>query len=45
MDDKKYTPSNTSPRGGKRACLCKHKNTYSIKCCEGDITNQGIGPI
>tara|TARA_R110002050_G_scaffold260711_3_gene400469 strand:+ start:1325 stop:1468 length:144 start_codon:yes stop_codon:yes gene_type:complete len=43
--DKKYTPSQTSPKGGKRACLCKNKNTYSRKCCKGDVTNQGIGNV
>ena len=25
-------PSRTSPRGGRRACLCED-NTYSVKCC------------
>jgi hypothetical protein len=39
------TPSHTSPRGGRRGCLCRHKDTYSIECCKGDIMNQGVGSI
>jgi hypothetical protein len=38
------TPSRTSPRSSKRACLCED-NTYSIKCCDGSIQAQGIGRI
>tara|TARA_B110000090_G_C13391746_1_gene449683 strand:+ start:23 stop:178 length:156 start_codon:yes stop_codon:yes gene_type:complete len=37
------TPSRTSPTGGRRGCLCRDKDTYSVKCCNGDIMNQGIG--
>ncbi len=40
-----YTPSRTSPKGGRRGCLCKDKNIYSIKCCDGDLWSQGIGSI
>tara|TARA_R100000988_G_scaffold35109_1_gene17684 strand:+ start:5266 stop:5427 length:162 start_codon:yes stop_codon:yes gene_type:complete len=40
-----YIPSRTSPRGSGRACLCKDTNTYSRKCCDGDIWAQGIGVI
>ena len=40
-----YTPSRTSPKGGRRGCLCKNKDTYSIKCCDGDLWSQGIGSI
>ena len=36
------TPSRTSPKGGRRACLCED-NTYSIKCCDGSLRAQGIG--
>lgn len=36
------TPSRTSPKGKKRACLCKD-NTYNIKCCDGSLRAQGIG--
>jgi hypothetical protein len=32
----------TSPKGGKRGCLCKN-NTYDVKCCEGELINQGVG--
>jgi hypothetical protein len=39
------TPSKTSPKGGRRGCLCKDKDTYSVKCCKGKIINQGIGNI
>ena len=38
------TPSRTSPRGGRRGCLCKDE-TYSVKCCKGNMINQGIGSI
>lgn len=36
------TPSKTSPKGGKRGCLCKD-GTYSSKCCDGSLQAQGIG--
>lgn len=42
---KTLIPSRTSPKSSSRACLCRHKNTYSRKCCEGGTMNQGIGPI
>ena len=32
----------TSPKGGKRGCLCDD-DTYRSKCCEGELINQGIG--
>ena len=38
------TPSKTSPRGGRRGCLCKDE-TCSVKCCKDNIINQGIGKI
>lgn len=45
---KKYlkfkTPSYSSPRNGRRACLC-NDNTYSRKCCDGSLQAQGIGNI
>lgn len=40
----KATPSRTSPKSSKRACLCDN-NTYSRKCCKGNMINQGIGSI
>ena len=36
-------PSCTSPKGSKRGCLCKDKNIYSRKCCDGSLWAQGIG--
>ena len=41
-NNKNETPSRTSPKGGRRGCLCKD-NTYSIKCCNGSLRAQGIG--
>jgi hypothetical protein len=38
------TPSRTSPKGGKRGCLCED-NKYSVKCCDGSLQAQGIGVI
>jgi len=38
------TPSKSSPRGGKRGCLCQN-GTYSKDCCNGDLQNQGIGSL
>jgi len=35
----------TSPRGGRRGCLCWDKETYSIECCDGTYRSQGIGSI
>lgn len=33
---------NTSPKGGKRGCLCKD-GTYDSKCCNGELQEQGVG--
>lgn len=32
----------TSPKDGKRGCLCDD-STYSNECCKGELINQGIG--
>lgn len=32
----------SSPKGGKRGCLCKDE-TYDSKCCNGELQEQGIG--
>lgn len=40
MENKTKT---TSPKGGKRGCLCKDKETYSKECCNGELQEQGIG--
>ena len=37
------TPTKTSPKGGRRGCLCWDKNKYDIKCCDGSLRAQGIG--
>lgn len=36
------TVSKTSPKGGKRGCLCDD-GTYKKECCTGELQNQGIG--
>jgi hypothetical protein len=33
----------SSPKNSRRGCLCAHSNTYSRKCCKGDLIQQGIG--
>ena len=38
------TPSRTSPRNGRRGCLCEN-NTYHVDCCDGSLQAQGIGNI
>lgn len=45
MKKEDKTPSKTSPRGQKRACLCWDTETYSIECCDGSLHAQGIGSI
>ncbi len=42
---KLFSPSRTSPKGGRRGCLCRDRDAYSIECCNGDIIAQGIGSI
>lgn len=40
------TKSLSSPRKGSRmGCLCRNKNTYSVKCCDKTLGAQGIGLI
>jgi len=38
------TPSRTSPKNGRRGCLCDD-NTYHRDCCDGSLQAQGIGNI
>lgn len=46
MPKKDYkTPSRTSPKGGRRGCLCWDSDKYSQECCDGSIQSQGIGSI
>jgi len=42
---KQVAQSQSSPKGGKRGCLCKDGKTYSSKCCDGSLQAQGIGAI
>jgi hypothetical protein len=39
---KSKTPSYSSPKGGRRGCLCEN-GKYSTKCCDGSLQAQGIG--
>ena len=39
---KTKTPSYSSPKGGRRGCLCEN-GKYSSKCCDGSLQSQGIG--
>jgi len=39
---KKKTPSKSSPKGSKRACICED-GTYHVDCCDGSLQAQGIG--
>ena len=41
----RYLQSQTSPKNGRRGCLCKDGKSYSIKCCNGSLLAQGIGNI
>ena len=45
INRRKHTYSKSSPRGGKRGCLCADGKTYSSKCCDGSLQAQGIGNI
>lgn len=42
MAKKQKTLSKTSPKGGKRGCLCED-GTYKSECCDGTLQAQGIG--
>ena len=35
----------SSPKNGKRGCLCKDGRTYRRECCDGSYQAQGIGSI
>ena len=39
------TQGKSSPKNSRRACLCLNSNTYSRKCCNGALMEQGIGNI
>lgn len=34
----------TSPKGGKRGCICPD-GTYSVDCCDGELISQGVGTL
>jgi hypothetical protein len=38
------TRGKSSPKNSRRACLCLNSNTYSRRCCNGALQQQGIGP-
>ena len=38
------TKSKTSPKGGKRGCLCDD-GTYKAECCDGTLQAQGVGSL
>ena len=42
--DQTVKKSRTSPKGGKRGCLCED-STYSKDCCKGELINQGVGAL
>jgi hypothetical protein len=39
----KHSYGRAVPRNAMVGCLCADKLTYSKKCCEGYLVNQGIG--
>ena len=38
------TKSKTSPKGGKRGCVCDD-GTYKAECCDGTLQAQGVGSL
>jgi hypothetical protein len=44
MAKKQKTLSKTSPKGGKRGCLCDD-GTYKAECCDGTLQAQGVGSL
>lgn len=44
MAKKQKTESKTSPKGGRRGCLCDD-GTYKAECCDGTLQNQGVGSM
>ena len=37
------TRGKSSPKNSRRGCLCLDGSTYSRKCCNGALMEQGIG--
>ena len=44
MAKKNKTLSKTSPKGGKRGCICDD-GTYKAECCDGTLQAQGVGSL
>ncbi len=44
MAKKNKTVSKTSPKGGRRGCLCED-GTYKAECCDGTLQAQGVGSM
>ena len=44
MAKKNKTLSNTSPKGGRRGCICDD-GTYKAECCDGTLQAQGVGSL
>ena len=42
---KNATVSYSSPKSGRRGCLCPDGKTYSTKCCDGTLEAQGVGKV
>ena len=41
---KQKSVSKTSPKGGKRGCICED-GTYKAECCDGTLQAQGVGSL
>lgn len=37
------TRGKSSPKNSRRGCLCLDSRTYSRRCCNGALAEQGIG--
>lgn len=37
------TRGKSSPKNSRQGCLCLNTDTYSRKCCNGALQQQGIG--
>jgi hypothetical protein len=37
------TRGKSSPKNSRMGCLCLNSDTYSTKCCNGALQQQGIG--
>ena len=39
------TKNNRGTGRGKQGCLCINRNYYSLKCCNGYLSQQGVGLV